>query len=193
MTSSVAAGVGVIVLLLMIAVAVAILITSSMKMKRFDYLRKCNFELEYGVSGIVNEKRNSFERKYVRSLVVGVVLCILCVVPLILAGLLEASSVVLILLTAMMFVVISVAVYIFISFGNVKSSFDQLLLKGEFDIVEKELNKRVEKLSGVYWPVIVAVYLGYSFITGNWHISWVIWPVAALVFGALSAALRKDS
>lgn len=33
-----------------------------------------------------------------------------------------------------------------------------------------------------FWPLIVALYLLYSFFTKDWGRSWIIWPVAAMVF-----------
>ena len=46
----------------------------------------------------------------------------------------------------------------------------------------KTVNKKLEAVSGAYWAVVTAVYLGYSFYTFEWHRSWVIWPVAAVAF-----------
>ena len=42
------------------------------------------------------------------------------------------------------------------------------------------------------WPIVVAVYLGWSFLSGNWGITWIVFPVAALIFGAISTAVKKD-
>ena len=53
-----------------------------------------------------------------------------------------------------------------------------------------ENERRNERLGGVYWPVVVAAYLLWSFLSGGWHYTWVIWPAAALLFAALSAALN---
>ena len=33
----------------------------------------------------------------------------------------------------------------------------------------------------VYWPTVTCVYLIISFLTFAWAISWIIWPVAALI------------
>ncbi|MDP4109315.1 MAG: helix-turn-helix transcriptional regulator, partial [Bacillota bacterium] len=128
-----AGGAGVVVLLLMIAAAVAIFITSGAKMKRFDYLKKGDFELEYGVSGIVKEKKAAFDKTHTFFVTAGAVLCILCSVPLIAAGVSKASNMTLIFLTALLLAIVSFAVYLFITAGSIKEGFDQLLLEGEFD------------------------------------------------------------
>lgn len=33
----------------------------------------------------------------------------------------------------------------------------------------------------VYWLIFVAIYLGWSFSTGKWDISWVVWPIAGVL------------
>jgi hypothetical protein len=40
---------------------------------------------------------------------------------------------------------------------------------------------------GIYWSLVLAVYLGASFITGRWDATWIIWPVMAVLFGAAVA------
>jgi hypothetical protein len=39
----------------------------------------------------------------------------------------------------------------------------------------------------VYWALAVAVYLGISFITGAWDKSWIVWPVAGVLYGGVAA------
>lgn len=43
------------------------------------------------------------------------------------------------------------------------------------------------KLASVYWPIIVAIYLGYNFIKMDWGRSWIIWPIGSLLFAAITA------
>ncbi len=159
-SKSVAHGSGIVTLLLMIAGAVAIFIISSEKMKRFEYLENSEFELEYGLSGIIKEKRAAFEPTYIRNIAIGVVLCILCTLPLIVAGIFKASNLMLSCFVALLLAIVSAAVYLLITAGTIKSSYDQLLREGEFEPEEQERAKRVSKFAGVYWPIIVAVYLG---------------------------------
>jgi len=192
MPEGIAVGVGVAALLLMIAAAVAIFIIGGEKMKRFKYLQTHNFELEYGVSGIVRERRAAFDKRYLTSTVVGVILCVLCVIPLIIAGVVGAPDMICIYMTVLLLLIVSVAVFLIITAGSVKAGYDQLLSEGECDPIEKENSKRHSRLGGIYWPIVVAVYLGWSLITNDWHITWVVWPVAALVFAGISAAFRKE-
>lgn len=193
LTESTASGIGLATLLVMIAVAVAVFIASSLKVKQFAYFSESDIELEYGVSGILREKWTAFNNKHAVYTVTGVILCILCPLPLIIAGILGASGIICIALTCLLLTIVSIAVYMFIYSGIIKGGYDLLLKEGDYNPREKERNKTTEKFGGFYWPVIVAIYLAYSFITNRWDISWVIWPVAALLFVGISALLRKEA
>ena len=62
-----------------------------------------------------------------------------------------------------------------------------LLQEGDFKPSRKKSGDIVERIAGIYWPLVAAIYVSYSFITGNWGHSWIIWPVAGVCFGAISA------
>ena len=46
-------------------------------------------------------------------------------------------------------------------------------------------NKVLDSIMSVYWPTVTCLYLIYSFITFDWYISWIIWPIAAVVRGLI--------
>ena len=83
-------------------------------------------------------------------------------------------------------------VYLIVRVCIVKGSFDRLLREGDFraEVIEDE--RRMERVGGVYWPIVTAAYLLWSFLSGGWHFTWVIWPAAALVFAAISAVVRRN-
>ena len=43
-----------------------------------------------------------------------------------------------------------------------------------------------ESMMSIYWLVITVVYLAFSFVSGAWHLTWIIWPLA----GILSAIIK---
>lgn len=192
LTNAAASAIGITALLLLIAVAVGIFILIEMKGQRFEHLKKSDFNLEYGVSGLVKEKRHAQEGRYTALTIAGVALCILSPVPLIIASCIECAEITYLYFTCLLLAMASVAVYLFISSGCVRESYNQLLREGEFDREEIERNRPANHFGGFYWPIITAAYLAWSFITGDWRISWVIWPVAGLVFAGISALLWKE-
>ena len=70
--------------------------------------------------------------------------------------------------------------------GERTASFDQLLQEGDYTSRKKERASK-SVLQAVYWPVVTAAYLAYSFITFDWGRSWIIWPVAGVLSAALDA------
>lgn len=137
-SESLAAALGCIVLLGMVAAAVFLFITYGMREARMEHLEKESFETEYGVSGMVREKRDSYEPTFVRGIAVGVVLCILAVIPAIIAGAMEVSEYLCGLSVGLLLFIIAIGVNLLIRVGMVKSSYDTLLQEGEYTKEEKE-------------------------------------------------------
>ena len=45
-------------------------------------------------------------------------------------------------------------------------------------------------ISSINWSVTLALYLLCSFVTFNWRFTWIIWPVAVVLYGAIIAAVE---
>ena len=45
----------------------------------------------------------------------------------------------------------------------------------------------------VYWQTVACLYLIWSFLTFAWFISWIIWPVAAIVHAILKKTLSAKN
>lgn len=82
LTENMAGGIGMIIMLVIVAAAVAIFIYSGSKTAPYEYLEKEVFETEYGVTGMVKERRESFKRIYTRNNIIGVCLCVMALIPL---------------------------------------------------------------------------------------------------------------
>lgn len=174
-----------IILLGMVALAVFIFVKTGIKLSTLQYLEQEPFETEYGVTGLVKEKNQSYQEHYSFSLACGVVLCILSVIPLIIAGCMEASDYVCTLCLAVLLILVSVGVNILIRVSTIKSSYDTLLQEGDFTKKEKLVKKKTETFTCVYWCLVIAVYLGWSLWTKQWDVTYVIWPVAAVLYAAM--------
>ena len=184
------AGLGFVFLFGMIAAAVFMFITYGMGEARMEHLEKDNFETEYGVSGMVREKRDSYELTFIRNTAVGVMLCILSVIPVIIAGVMEASDYICGISVGVLLIIIAVGVNLLIRAGMIKGSYDTLLQEGEFTKEEKQIKKKTDTFSGAYWCLTTAIYLGWSFWTREWDFTWIIWPVAGVLFAALLGIVK---
>lgn len=189
-TENAAAGLGLVFLFVMIAVAVALFIMCGVRSSRMEHLEKDSFELEPGIAYAVKEKRDAYEGTFTRGTVTGVVLCILACVPLLVVALMEAPDWVCGCFTSLLLLLIATGVNILIRVGMIKGSFDTLLQEGEYTKDEKRMKRKTGALSTAYWCLVTAIYLGWSLWTMLWDFTWIVWPVAGILFVALSAIIR---
>ena len=187
-TEDAAAGVGTALLLIMIAIGVTICILYGMKLDKYDYLEKEEIALEYGVAGVVTQKRARFENSFRTQIAAGVALCILGVVPMLFVSGLDVSDVVMGCMLCVLLACIALAVNIFIRAGMVWDSYSKLLQEGDYTAEKKLTNRKISFIPGVYWCVVAAYYLYISFTQDSWSRSWIVWPVAAVVFAAVMTA-----
>lgn len=180
-----AGGLGVAILLVMIAIGVAIIILSSMPLDKYKYLEKEKIELMYGVKGIVEKRKNEFEKTYQKSIGLGVALIILGIVPLMIAAGFKPSDLTAIVCVDLLLVMIAIAVIIFVWSGMIHSSFTKLLQEEDYTETNKEKSSIVSVFSTVYWCTVTAVYLFMLFTVYSPRNSWIIWPIAGVLYAAL--------
>lgn len=185
-----AAAIGLTVLLAMVAAAVAIFVYSGGRTSAFEYLDSEPFETEYGVSSMVKERREQYRERYMRNNIIGVCLCILAAIPLFASAALDAENLLLpVGLLCATLVTVAFGVRLLVRSGTVWGGFERLLEEGEYTREEKKKQPLVSKISQVYWMLALAGYLAYSFITNEWDRSWIVWPVAAVLFPAVTALI----
>lgn len=182
---NVAAGIGMVFLLALIAIAVYIFITTDSKLKPYEYLQYEPIDTEYGVSGMVKERKEAFGERHSRSIAIGVMLCVVCSLPLIVTATLGCSEVIICAMVDVLLIIVSIAVNIFINSGSVMDAYNKLLEEDEFARSKKRVARKIERITGIYWCIIVAIYLGISFTTNRWEYTWIVWPVAALISGVV--------
>ena len=154
---------------------------------------KEEFSLLYGVKGVVEKRKEDFEDTYRKAIAIGVAFCISAVIPLIIASVAEemgASIMVAACFMVLLFVLVSCGVFLFVSRGLVRKSFTKLLQEGDFTPEKKANGKVVEKIAGIYWCVVTAIYLLWSFLTNDWGYTWLVWPVAGVLFAGVVCAVQ---
>lgn len=182
---------GLIVLIGLVAAGVSYFIRFSSKLERYDYLKSEPFELDYKTEQMVRGIQQQDEEIYKSAVSISVVSYILCVLPVIVPSIFEADGLILIGVVVLL-IIVAFSTYNIISKSGVYGACKVLLQQGDYSVKNKT-NKTIKTVSTVYWCVTVAVYLGYSFITNNWAMSWVIWPVAGVLFGAVKAIIDIKS
>ena len=194
-TENQAVGVGLTALLLLIIPAVGIFVLCNMRVSRYEYLEKEPVETLYGVAGMVRERKEKFQPTHTLQLTLGIVLCAGAVIPLFVSLIfgnedpfLGAAAVACVLLLA------AVGVLLIVRSSMIWGSYQMLLEEGDYAREAKEESKRYGYIGGIYWCLVTAAYLAWSFLGNNCQQSWIIWPVAGVAFGAvygIARALKK--
>ena len=177
---------GVIVLLLIVAAAVAMFIDCGSRNAPYEFLEKEAFETEYGVEGMVRERQRAFRSSYARGNILGTCCCILAPVAL-LVGAFSGDDFLTVAMLCVTLLVADVGVMIFISVGVRWAAMQRLLQEGEFSAEDRSANRFKEAVSAAYWLIATAVYLAWSFITEDWQHTWIVWPVAGVLFAGVMA------
>lgn len=191
-SDQVAGIIGLVYLFVSIAVAVGLFIVAGINLDKYEYLQKEVIDTAYGVSGMVKEKQREDQQSYNHSIVYATVLCVLAVVPLLVLAFFE-NDIYLMIGLCTMFLMIGIAVFIFIYKGMVRESFKCLLQEGEHAKAAKRRPTSVGgAILGSYWTIVAAVYLLISFLTKGWHLTWIIFVVAAAFHPILRAIIIKS-
>lgn len=193
-SENVAAGIGMITLLIFIANAVTLFILSSSKTSAFEFLENEIFETSYGVTGMVKERKEDYRESYTKNIAIGVCFCVLSLVPLFAAIIISEDDLFMVSMVAVMLALIGIGVNFIVKTCIIWESFDKLLQEGEYSKRKKKEKIASSKVNTIYWSVVTAGYLAYSFISYKWHFSWIIWPVAAVLYPAVTSifASHKD-
>lgn len=174
---------------LSVAAAVGLFLFSSFVMGKWKFLREQACTIDFATAEYVHNQRESFRVTHAMMITIGVILCILSILPVIildsLFGWSSGCGVV------AMFVFVAIGVFLFVVAGNVNAGFTTILslnkrgtVGGGFVPSQKQVtykNETVSRIMSVYWPTVTCIYLCWSFLSFDWHFTWIIWVIAALV------------
>ena len=184
---------GLTILLVLIAVAVVLFMQCGAAVKPYEFLEKEPIDTEYGVTGLVQERRDAFAARYNSANTLGTVLCILAAVPLFAAMMLTDTEVLSASAVCLLLVLVACGVYAFVRVGTIQDAMDQLLETGDFTRDAKARKGVIRAVSAAYWLVVVAIFLFYTFGpygNGQPQYSWFIWAIAGVVFAAVMVVMK---
>ena len=191
-SENLACGIGLCALILLAAIGVLLFISAGAKAKEYEFLEKEPFETEYGVAGMLRERKAAFAHTSSRLNIIGTMLCILSVIPIFVSVCFENADFAPAAAVSLTLVIAGIGSAAFVLGGTYNSAVDKLLEEGDYTRIKKEKSGFVSRISSCYWLIVTAVYLLITFGIkgGNPKTSWVIWPVAGVIFAALSAFLN---
>ena len=193
-------GIGLCVLLVMVAAGVALLLTAGGTLREFEYLEREPIETDNGAREQALHMQREMASFCTRQNTIGVVLCILSVLPLFalmcVPGVPDGYYS---LAVCALLLLVGIACLLLVRAGSIRGAVDKLLEQGDYTRENKAKSRFVGAVSAAYWLVVTAVFLFYTFGpngNGQPQYSWFIWAIAGVLYGALMAALsvyRKKS
>ena len=180
-----AGGVGIIVMLALVAAAVAIFLFFGSRLSPYEHLDSQPVELAYGVDGVVQKRQAQYHPTHLMLLVAGITLCILSLVPLMVAAAVDEDGMGVIVGLILLFVFVAVGVFLLVRTCIIAGSFQRLLETGDYTRAHKQAEN--SPLATIYWGLVLALYLGWSFWTMEWQRTWLVWPVAAVLYAPVRA------
>lgn len=176
---------GIIALFILVAIAVGIFIFSGMNFERFKYMED-GVSLPAGFADELKRRYDSYTPTFYIKIITGVCLIILSpvavFVPYLVDGFAEEAGIIILLL------LVASSVFLFITAGTVRESYERLLQIGDYNKKQKEDNKVVGAVASIVWPIAVVIFLVAGLVYNKWEICWIVFPITGILFGMFSAA-----
>ncbi|MCL1903556.1 MAG: permease prefix domain 1-containing protein [Oscillospiraceae bacterium] len=189
-SASLAEAVALFALFLFIIPAVILFIINGMSLNRYyeKYGNKALF-LDSSTRTELEQMRERFMPKFTAVIAAGVAIVLLAVGGFLLFANLGLET---FAVSALIFT-IGFAAFLFIVAGMEYHAYDYVLGRGDYGYITKKQSQDSERIIGtvaaVFWPLITAVYLLWSFVGDSWSISWLIWPISGILFGAFAGGI----
>ena len=193
-SEALAALIGLASLFLLAAIAVVIFMRCGFHSAPYHFIELGAFRAEGGVNDMVRARKMQFRSTYLRGNLIGVCLCILSPLALF-SGILSENDFTQVLLLCVTLLLAGIGVVSFILVGVRWASMERLLQEGDFaprtksGSFKRACKIRVEsldeQLNSAYWLLTTTIYLAWSLFTHDWGKTWIVWPVAGVLFCAI--------
>ena len=85
--------------------------------------------------------------------------------------------------TGVLLMLVAIGVFFIVRTSIIWDGYQALLEEGDYTRIAK---RREKSIGNIYWAIVVALYLFISFVTMKWGITWVIWPVAGILYSVVA-------
>lgn len=188
--------IGVMILLVLVAAAVGLFIHAGLQLEAIEkslqegdnvfYLTADDYE-------IVDNQYQQFQERNRFRIPLGVMLCIVSALPILYFAFLDNDFLIQRYGVILLMIAVGTGVYQFVMYGMNETAYEKVLNIGEYSKVEREFQQRIEPISSVYWSVVTLIYLAWSFLTMDWHYTWIIWPIAGVLWGLIALLIKMMS
>lgn len=194
--NSPAAILGLIPMLLLIVIGVIAIIGIDQKRSAFARIGNYRFATDPAVNAWADELEREHSSRRSGALKIAVGLWILSAAPILLAAALlpdlggEGNGAVIGVMGTLLFVALGLLVFLPNTWA---AEVAETVTKQHGELEDDEDDEDDERsilgvISSIYWPLLLAIYLAWSFIGDAWGRSWIVWPIGAVLYGVIAAA-----
>lgn len=193
LSQSTASIAGLMLLLVLVAIGVVMLIGLSREFAPFKRLQEGQFSKNPVVNGWAEDLAQQHERSRIRALQISVLCWVLSPAPLLLLTLVPQDSpwqgLWSVTGVALLLVMVAAGLLILLPTTWAHTVAETLTRSGTSASGRERDGERsiVGVIASFYWPLLVAIYLAWSFIGNAWGQSWIVWPIGGVLFGAIAA------
>lgn len=193
LSSELVGALGIAAIFLILGIGFVFFMMADHSLQAYEKWKKEPIETAYGVDAMVKARKAEQSQRQLFMTLFGSLVLFLCPLPVVLGKAIVGEAIaekVDGLLVAVLLCFVALGVYFLVRASALANSYRILLQEGDYSALGKENSARIGKLATIYWPLVSALYLAISFIYRMWNMSWIIWPIAAVLFGALVALME---
>lgn len=202
-TFKISDAIGITGMMILIGIAVFMFVYSSTMVGKWNFIKEEPCMIDYNTSQVLQNEKARFRGAYAIRQTVGIVLCVLCWLPVMIIGEtpLGKFDTVENLGAVSLFVLVGIGVMLIVYSNMTNAAYDDLLKINDKKLVsgnyvktqksERYINDTVTTIMQVYWPTITGIYLIWSFLSFEWYRTWIIWPIAGIIKAVIDANLRE--
>lgn len=189
---------GFLLFFVIVAISVGTIIYNGMQFSKNNAVMNDRY-IPVDVNKEAQRLKQGYQKSFQVSLVFGICLCVLSVAPIFFFQMFTYAENGI----PVMFFFLAIGVFLII-YGSINySSFDKFIKEKYFIADEDELGPNAMQakygdaartkhlLERVYWPIVVMIYFGWSFMTGSWGMSWMIFVMAGIFYSVVEAIFVK--
>jgi hypothetical protein len=191
MSEEVAAAIGLATMFVFVGAAIAVFIPNGMSLSKYEYLEECSLILPEKLEKQLSEEYEVNNKKEPKRIASGILLYLLGALILILAACLSPNNDA-VPISAMipLFMFSAIGTYIIVCTCYLRGAYQKLLQTEDYTRRNK-MFIHFDAEDGIYWPIVTALYLGLSFLTNRWDITWIIWPMAAVLCDPIEMLFKR--
>ncbi|WP_282926177.1 permease prefix domain 1-containing protein [Helcococcus kunzii] len=184
--------IGLPILFILLAISILLFIMKGSKLNKYEFLEKeSNFKLTYDAENYTKEFRSSIN--IYKIVGISVFAMILSIIPVIVLSTIVDNTTnekYLPITVSILWFTIAIGVFFIVKHTMRYSATSKLLQLEDYSPENKKANNVIGGIAAIFWTLMTTIYLIYSFLTNDWGRSWIIWPIAGIVFGFIATIVN---